>query len=234
MDWGLGRFNFGPDNSDFDGYVSSNAYFGDENSHSGGTGGVRGIGLWPDLDVTKGRWTLLYVMLLGSSGGSSANHGNGAWFAAGGCGESTGKQCACDWMPVSHVGFSVNTDLSFAAPVTTDLRVRGGRVRLQHQRHAKIAKPGNIRRARPTRGLSQAARSASATRLHMRTRSRPATSRRCACSWKRPPRSSRSRRRKLEPGGRRPGISPRLTSRGMWCSQRWCADEAWTWSSRST
>jgi hypothetical protein len=116
VDWAV--FNFGPDNGngDYDGYVSSNVYFGGENSDSGGMGGVGGIAYGQIWGFAKGRWTLLYVIPLGSSGGSSANHGNGAWFAAGGCGKSTDKECAHVWMPVSHVGFSVSADLSFAAP----------------------------------------------------------------------------------------------------------------------
>jgi hypothetical protein len=104
-DWAV--FNFGPaSNGDFDGYSSTYAYFGGENSYSGGTGGlvVTTGYVW---GFTTNGWTMLYRLSLPGDG--TNNHTNGNWFTSGGTVTTgNGKRSEYDSSPITHLGFSVS------------------------------------------------------------------------------------------------------------------------------
>ena len=110
LDWGV--FNFGIANcsGDFDGSAGSQAYFGGENSYSGGTGGAAvSTGYVWGYNPTASSWVLLYQLGLGTSSGSTCNHTNGYWFTSGGAVASgIGKRSDYDNTSISHIGFSVN------------------------------------------------------------------------------------------------------------------------------
>jgi hypothetical protein len=109
LDWSV--FNFGPDNAgnDHDGTSNSNAYFGGEDTYSGGTGGVASTGYVWGFSTSSG-WNLLYQLPLGSSSGNAYNHTNGGWFSSGGgpiVTSGNGKRSAYDSLTITHMGFSV-------------------------------------------------------------------------------------------------------------------------------
>jgi hypothetical protein len=89
------------------------AWFGGENTFSGGSNGGT---------VTRGRiwgynsasgWNLLYVLDLPGTG--TYNHTSGNWFTSGGAGGSLGdfntlgKRTEYDTLSITYLGFSVGT-----------------------------------------------------------------------------------------------------------------------------
>lgn len=106
LDWVI--FNFGNvGNGDYDGYAEKpgSAYFGGENTKSGGTNGQNvTVGyVWG----FNGYWTLLYQLPL--PGTSTYNHSNGYWLVAGGAVTSgNGKRAEFDNAYITLLGFSVS------------------------------------------------------------------------------------------------------------------------------
>jgi hypothetical protein len=111
LDWAV--FNFGPaSNGDFDGYRNTYAYFGGEDTASGGTGGLSVITgyVW---GATSNGWEMLYKLSL--PGDNTNNHTNGNWFTSGGTVTSgNGKRSAFDNSPITHLGFSVTPELNYS------------------------------------------------------------------------------------------------------------------------
>jgi hypothetical protein len=104
-DWAV--FNFGlASNGDFDGCSSTYAYFGGENSYSGGTGGLA-VTTGYVWGFTTNGWTMLYRLSLPGDG--TNNHTNGNWFTSGGTVTTgNGKRSEYDSSPITHLGFSVS------------------------------------------------------------------------------------------------------------------------------
>jgi hypothetical protein len=107
-DWTV--FNFGVSNGggDYDGNADTNAYFGGENTSSGGRGSSSStVGRIWGFSAVVG-WVLLYQLPLGSGSGSSYNHTNGNWFNSGSSvGSGNGKRSDYDTASITHIGFSV-------------------------------------------------------------------------------------------------------------------------------
>jgi len=105
LDWAV--FNFGPaSNGDFDGYSSTYAYFGGEDTYSGGTGGLT-VTTGYVWGFTTNGWTMLYRLSLPGDG--TNNHTNGYWFTSGGAVTTgNGKRSEYDNSPITHLGFSVS------------------------------------------------------------------------------------------------------------------------------
>lgn len=105
-DWSVFNFGIANGSSDFDGTNATNAYFGGENTYSGGTGGQAiTVGYVWGFSTSSG-WTLLYQIPL--PGTSTYNHSNGSWFTSGGTVSSgDGKRAEFDSLQITHLGFSV-------------------------------------------------------------------------------------------------------------------------------
>jgi hypothetical protein len=108
VDWAVFNFGLANGGGDFDGTSNTNAYFGGENSYSGGTGGVASTGYVWGFSISSG-WNLLYQLPLGSTSGPNYNHTNGGWFTSGGTivTSGNGKRSAYDSLTIAHMGFSV-------------------------------------------------------------------------------------------------------------------------------
>jgi len=123
LDWTV--FNFGPvSNGDFDGNRYTHAYFGGENTASGGTGGLS-VTTGYVWGATSNGWEMLYKLSL--PGDNTNNHTNGNWFTSGGTVTSgNGKRSAFDNSPITHLGFSV-TELyySFSSHTFTNADATG-------------------------------------------------------------------------------------------------------------
>ena len=109
-DWAV--IDWGPDNNgDFDGYYQSNErgrFFGGENSSSGGGANSMRNGRLFGFSPTQG-WALLYYLPLGDRNGSYS-HRNSNWWSSGNTTTSGfGKYSAYDSLPITHIGFSVQS-----------------------------------------------------------------------------------------------------------------------------
>jgi len=110
-DWAIFNFDVANGSGDFDGRSNDYAFFGGENTASGGSGGLGEVTTGTIWGWNNARWILLYALPLGSDQGGYSHQNTNWWTSGNTVNSGLGKYAAYDNTVVSRLGFAVSNGI---------------------------------------------------------------------------------------------------------------------------